>query len=42
VALNDDEPELTPAELRRSRIQVVLLLVPLAFTIAVILVRALT
>jgi hypothetical protein len=43
VALNDDdEPEFTPAEIRRNRIQVVAILVPLLFTIAVIVVRAIT
>jgi hypothetical protein len=43
VALNDDDrPQFTPAEIRRNRIQVVLILVPVLFTIAVIVIRAIT
>ena len=40
--MNDDERQFTPAEIRRNRIQVLLILVPVLFTIVVILVRAIT
>jgi len=41
--MNDDrEHEFTPQEIRRNRIQVLLILVPLLFTIVVVLVRAVT
>ena len=40
VALNDDEPQFTPAEIRRNRIQVVLILGPVLLTLLVIVVRA--
>ena len=38
----DDEGEFTPREIRRNRIQVLLLFVPLLFTVVVIVVRAVT
>jgi hypothetical protein len=41
--MNDDrDHEFTPQEIRRNRIQVLLILVPLLFTIVVVLVRAVT
>ena len=42
--MNDDDRdhEFTPEEIRRNRLQVLLILVPLAFTIVVVVVRAVT
>ncbi|MCU1488127.1 MAG: hypothetical protein JWN67_4873 [Actinomycetia bacterium] len=39
---HDRDHEFTPQEVRRNRIQVLLILVPLLFTIVVVLVRAVT
>jgi hypothetical protein len=39
---DDRDHEFTPEEIRRNRVQVLLILVPLLFTIVVVLVRAVT